>query len=428
LSAMSAAAGVSVDGSCPDIDLEPRRRPEPVHRGEVTLVAHRVAKVGGMERAFAELAEGLLRRGVRVHIISHRCDLDPHPNLRVHRLRLPNRPFLVAYPLFAVLGSIATWRHRRGLLHTLGAIVFNRVDVATVQFCHHGFDVGAAHRRAQHSSALHRLNSRLAHLVGVAGEKFAYRRGRTRLLVPVSEGVGRELRRSFPAFADRMTVIPNGVDRRRFSSNAGDRTEVGGRIGAADSDLIAVFVGGDWERKGLRFAIEALAQCPAWRLLVVGAGPSHRYISLAAARGVERRVHFVGATSQPARYFGAADAFVLPTAYEAYPLVVLEAAACECPILVTPVNGAEEFVEEGINGFFIQRDAGSIAARLNQLEQLGAEGRQALGRAARGRTENFTWDHIVDAHLALYEGHSQRLHDGSASDERAGRVRPQTRS
>src|SRR5947209_7520013 len=96
----------------------------------ITLVAHRVAKVGGMERAFAELAEGLLDRGFEVHVICHHCGLQPHPSLHLHLLRSPNRPFLLAYPLFLVRGTLATWRRRRGLVHVLGAIVMNRADVA----------------------------------------------------------------------------------------------------------------------------------------------------------------------------------------------------------------------------------------------------------------------------------------------------------
>jgi glycosyltransferase involved in cell wall biosynthesis len=375
----------------------------------VTLVAHRVAKVGGMERAFAELAEGLLARGYEVNVISRYVELAPHPKLRVVELASPNRPFLFAYPLFLVRGSIATRRHRRGLVHVLGAIVLNSADVATVQFCHHGFDPAAAQTRSRKNSLLYRLSSRGAHQLSVVTERLIYGRPRVRWLIPAANGVARELQSHFPTFSDKMTVIPNGVDRAAFKPTPDGASDTRIAIGLTDGDLLAAFVGGDWERKGLRFAIEALEASPAWQLVVVGEGPVERYVTLARQRQVESRVHFVGHQADTSPYFAAADAFLLPTAYEAFPLVMLEAAASGLPVLVTRVNGAEDFVEDGVNGFFIERDAADIATRLGRLADMRDSERRALGVAARDATARYSWDHIVESHIAVYE----RLSAGS---------------
>ena len=370
----------------------------------VTLVAHRVAKVGGMERAFAELAEGLLRDSFEVHVVCHHCDLRPHGRLHVHRIRSPNRPFLLAYPLFLVCGTLVTWRHRRGIVHVLGAIVWNRADVATVQFCHHGFDPETARGRARRASPIYRLNAWGAHVLSLMMERCVYRPSRVSHLVPASEGVGAELRAHFPRMADKVSVIPNGVDRKRFVRGHGDTTAVRNAIGPGERGLLAVFVGGDWERKGLSYAIEALGASPGWRLLVVGAGPSGRYNELVREMGLDGRVRFVGSTSDPGGYFGCADAFVLPTAYEAFPLVMLEAAASSLPLLVTRVNGAREFVDDGVNGFFIERDSASISGKLNLLREIGSGGRAAIGEAARISTKPYSWEAIVAAHTAVYAG------------------------
>ena len=101
----------------------------------VTIVAHDVGGVEGMEHQLQALVTGLLDRGVSVEVVSRTLGLPGHPRLRWRRVRGPARPFPLAYPWFAlVASSMLTWS-RRGLLHTTGAIVLNRADVCTVHYC-----------------------------------------------------------------------------------------------------------------------------------------------------------------------------------------------------------------------------------------------------------------------------------------------------
>src|SRR3954451_15743574 len=102
----------------------------------VTIVAHDVGPVGGMEVQLSQLIGGLLARGVDVTVISRTCDLEPHPSLRWMRVPGPARPFVLAFPWFFVVGSLLLRRHRRGIVHSTGAIVANRIDVCTVHLCH----------------------------------------------------------------------------------------------------------------------------------------------------------------------------------------------------------------------------------------------------------------------------------------------------
>ncbi len=106
---------------------------------QVTLVAHRVGPVGGMEQMLSRLIQGLLETGWEVTVVARSCDLSPHPMLRWARVPHAGRPFLLMYPWFFVAGSLVTWRRRRGVLNTTGALVLNRADVSTVHLCHHAF-------------------------------------------------------------------------------------------------------------------------------------------------------------------------------------------------------------------------------------------------------------------------------------------------
>jgi UDP-glucose:(heptosyl)LPS alpha-1,3-glucosyltransferase len=367
----------------------------------ITLVAHEISDGGGMERQLTKLAEGLLAAGHQVTVIAGRCDLEAQPGLRYVRVRGPRRPFAFAYPWFFLVGSFQTARHRCGLVHTTGAIVVNRADASTIHFCHHAFSRHAdSGGRAKRDTKLHRLNSRIASRLSLIAERLCYRPGRTSALVAVSAGVKRELQREFPDMADRVRVIVNGVDLERFRPDDDLRQRIRERF-RLGSDLVLVFVGGEWERKGLRYAIEALAHAPGWRLLVAGNGDVGRYGEVARRAEVFERVHFAGHVPEVAAVYAAADAFALPTTYEAFPLVSLEAAAAGLPLLITQVSGVEDLIEEGSNGWFVERDAGSIAERLRPLAD--PQLRERLARSARESARMYAWDAVIKRYLDLYD-------------------------
>jgi len=367
----------------------------------VTIVAHDIGPVGGMERQLSALIRGLLERGWEVTTIARRCELPPHPLLRRIRVVGPRRPFVLAYPWFFALGSIAVSRHRRGLLHTTGAIVLNHADVSTVHYCHHAARTRGDARRAGSRSLLKRVNATVAVWMKLLGETLVYDARRTRFIVCSSAGVADELRATLAVGLDRLAVIPNGVDTAAFEPDAALRASARRRFGIGERDFVALFLASDWERKGLRFAIEGVAMVPECRLLVVGRGDTARYRALAEGAGAADRVLFVGTTKELASCYSAADAFVLPTEYDSAPLALYEAAASGLPLVVTRMNGAEGVVEDGVSGWFVERDAHDIAARLETVQGNPVLGRE-LGGAARCAAARYTWESIVDQYCDLY--------------------------
>jgi glycosyltransferase involved in cell wall biosynthesis len=366
----------------------------------VTIVAHDVATAGGMERQLAQLCEGLLDRGFRVTVIARRCELSPHPRLRSIRVRVPPRPFCLTYPLFFAVGSLVTHQYRDGLLHTTGAVVGNRADLSTVHFCHHGFEAAAGSPRMSRAGLVYRLNAAAAARMSRIAERYCFRR-RTRHLVAVSNGVARELEGLLAVARARVTVIPNAVDRVAFAPDRQARAETRARLGFTERDLVAIFVGSEWERKGLRFAVEGVARSRRWQLLVLGQGDEKIHKELAARHNAARRVHFLGARPSPHPYYASADAFLLPTSYEAFPLVSLEAAASGLPLLVSRVSGVEDLIDDGVNGWFVERDSLDIAERLDALTDPALRG--AMATAARRSIEHYEWSRVVDAYARVYD-------------------------
>jgi glycosyltransferase involved in cell wall biosynthesis len=368
----------------------------------VTFVAHHIGGSGGMERHTERLLERIVDAGRPVTVIARTCELEERPGLRFRRVPAPRRPFVLLYPTFFALGSLIAARHRDTLLHTTGALIGNRADLSTVHYCHRAAQSRIAGSRAGGSGILHQLNQFFAGPMSRGGERWCYRQSRTKLLCAVSSGVGRELETEFPAVADLVDVVPNGVDTAVFRPDEALRATKREQLGVGPESPLALFVGGDWERKGLPTAIAALAQAPDWTLAVAGSGDSERMQALAHAVGADARLMLVGPVDDMPALYAAADAFLLPTGYEAFPLVVLEAAACALPLLVTRVNGAEDLVEDDVNGWFITRDAADIARRLVQLASDRSRA-EAMGRAAMLAVQPYSWDAMSDRYEEIYE-------------------------
>jgi UDP-glucose:(heptosyl)LPS alpha-1,3-glucosyltransferase len=369
----------------------------PARQPQVTIVAHDVGPVGGMEIQLSRLISGLLDRGHEVTVISWSCDLAPRPGLRWIRVPGPSRPFTIAFPLFLLFASLLVRLRGVGAVHSTGAIVLNRIHVCTVHFCHMAVAELPSFSRASRPGAAYRLNAAIGSVISRLAERWCYRPGRVWRLISVSNGVSSELDRHFPRMSGSIVTIPNGVDTDRFrpAENHGDPTP-------SKPVLRALFIGSEWARKGLDLALEALAGTPATTLTVVGDGDVSTYSALAKQLGVAERVHFAGRSADVAPWYRRSDVFLMPTSYEAAPLVAYEAAASGLPLLVTRVNGVEELIRDGVNGWFVERDANDIRERLRALA-LDPERRDAMGREARKDSLGYSWSGVVERYERLYE-------------------------
>jgi UDP-glucose:(heptosyl)LPS alpha-1,3-glucosyltransferase len=377
---------------------------EPSAPSDVTIVAHDIGGVGGMERQLTDLIVGLRALGHDVTVIARTCELPAQLGLTFHRVRAPGRPFLLAYPWFLLAGSLAVRRWRRGVLQVTGAIVLNRADVLAVHYCH---QVGPVN--PSRSTRIFRMQVTLAGILKRLGERVCFHTSRAAAVVCVSDGVAAEVREHFPALAERVLTIHNGVDTDAFAPGvrAAEAGAMRASLQIAADGLVVVFVGGEWARKGLEPAIRALADSPQWTLLVAGAGERAAYEQLAESLGVAERLRWLGVTSDVALLYQLADAFVLPSSYETFSLVTFEAAASGLPVLATPVSGVRELIEDGHNGFLITRDPQLIAERLGRLAA-DPQLRLRLGRNARESAVRFSGERMVHEHHELYERLAQR--------------------
>lgn len=234
--------------------------------------------------------------------------------------------------------------------------------------------------------------------------RLTYRLGRHRRIVVVGSRLVSELERWHGVSGDRVVYIPNGIDVERFHpSHRKNRPRILADLGIDPDSPVILFAGHEFERKGLDLAIRALARAAApARLLVVGDDDPARYRALADGLGVSERVTFAGRREDMPDLYGAADAFLLPSRYESFALVCIEALATGVPVVAPRIGGVEDYVIDSANGFLVEREADPIARALDRL--LGDPAlRSTMSAAARTTAVAFDWNAIARRYLDLLE-------------------------
>ena len=225
------------------------------------------------------------------------------------------------------------------------------------------------------------------------GARF-YRRSTT-AVVAISQSVKHDIALFEGANPAAISVVPNGVDVNRFSpENRGAfRDSTRRLLGLSDAHLAVLLVGNSWGRKGLATAIRAVSgpeQCHV-RLIVVGEGEPASFTS-GLPSDLAERIIFTGPKSADVeRYYAAADIFILPTFYEPFGLVILEALASGLPTVISACAGASEWLEDGVEAIFLRDPSDGEEARtalLAIMEDPALAGRlSSNGRLAAERMQ-----------------------------------------
>lgn len=197
--------------------------------------------------------------------------------------------------------------------------------------------------------------------------------------------------------AERVRVVPNGVDTDRFAP-------AGGRAEAAVPTILWLGVMAPVKR--VDRLVRALAGLAAARLVLVGDGEERsRLVALVDELGLEDRVEFAGFAADPAPAFLGADVFALPSGAEACPLALLQAMSSGLPVVASRVGGIPDVVRDGVDGLLVgPDDADGLVRSLRDLVE-DAERRRAMGAQARERVlSGYSLSICVDLLLGAYAG------------------------
>lgn len=204
--------------------------------------------------------------------------------------------------------------------------------------------------------------------------------------------------------ADRLLVIPNGVETARFEqAEPLDLAELGLEPGRR----AITYVGRLDRQKG---TAELLEHAPAWTellpdhdLLLVGTGPTAGKLrGLARRVGIGDRVHFAGWRDDVPRILRASDLFVLPSRWEGMPNALLEAMAAGLPVVATDVEGVRELLGPAASEQVVA--PADWLGLSNRIVELAGDRERAsrLGRANQSRAGEFSWTAMVAGYESLF--------------------------
>ncbi len=358
---------------------------------------------GGAERSTARFLEALRRHGEEVTLIARRWEGLPS-DVRVVRVPVISGGAALRTLSFALFSAHRARRLSLDLVHSFDRILYQDIYRAGE----------GVHREwlARRRAALPRMTTLTDpllpfHRLVLALERRIFQQGGARLIVANSEQVAGEITRHYAPLSAPVKVVRNGVDLEHFHPRA--RATLGpearAALGLRRDQVVLLFLGSGFTRKGLAFLLHALGHLPVQdrpALLVVGKGRSEPYLALARRLGLNGGVRFLGVVADPLPFYAAADAFVLPSLYDPSSNACLEAMAVGLPVITTRANGASELIEDGREGWIVDdpQDTKALAEHLSQLADVTV--RMEMGRRARDRVEAYPWDRHIKEILTLY--------------------------
>jgi len=368
------------------------------------VIEHFDPRRGGAERWTCQLAEQLLARGHDVHVVAG--DTQPEgPPLPVHFHPLPGKHTRLG---FAAAAEDKLRRLPLDVIHDMGAGWY-----ADVLLSHDGVRFAQWEQKVRMLPAWTRPIKRamIRHLPRYESFRRLIARQVSephRIIMALSRMVADDYRRFLGVGDERLRLIYNGVDARRFTPDdrKQHRQPTRRELGVGEGEVLLLFVGHDFVRKGLATLLRAMGRLARGglplRLAVVGGKRIAPYRRLAERHGAGASVRFVGPVADPTPYYAAADAYVLPTFYDPCSLGVLEAASAGLPCITTRMNGAGELLTEGVSGYVIDdpADDAALAERLSRVTDTNRC--QAMGAAARQMALQNTFERNVENVLGIY--------------------------
>lgn len=369
---------------------------------KVVQVVQEISNAGGVETVADELARVFTRHGLSNVVLASAVGKDLDEKIRIQRVAswltyIPTRGAF-RYIGRAIVVPLFTLAVTRALADHPGAVVISHGDSlkGDVLIVHAVNAQSLAEKRA---AGNWRWMLNPMHLWVSLRDRFMIGGLRYQTFVAVSSRVTTELQDIYQVPSSRIRVISNGIDLNRFQADPASRQAIRREFNIPDDAKLLLFVGHEFARKGLAHVIGALDRLgdDVW-LLVVGSDNPAPYKKL--TQRAQDRLLFAGARSDMPALYSAADVFVLPTAYETFSLVCMEAMACSRPVLATPVGGIEEYLRDGVNGFQIKADADDVAAKLTAVFS-DPELMARMQQGARATAQSYGWERIGLQYIEL---------------------------
>jgi UDP-glucose:(heptosyl)LPS alpha-1,3-glucosyltransferase len=357
---------------------------------------------GGTERDLLVTCDYLMRAGHQVTVYAGELR-GKSSNIRAHRAPVLPWGRTLESLTFAYCAPLQARRRGADIV-----VSFGRTVGAEIQRCGGGVYKSylKAARRWREPLSFRLMNLSPYRRVQAEIELQGFTSPRLRLVLAVSQSVRDDLVATFGLARETVATLYNGVDAERFrpAQDTNIKRKLRHDLGLPASAPVIAFVGNGFARKGLGFLLRAWPRLEGEPWLAVAGHDRDRraFRRLAAQLGVAPRVSFLGALRDIAPLYQAVDGVALPTLFEAFGNVVLEAMASGLPVLVSRCAGVCELIPAPLRQFLVNdpSDLAELAVRLQMLLAAPAE----LSDTARAAAQELTWERYGTRLLELIEG------------------------
>lgn len=377
---------------------------------KITVVRSTYTASGGVERVTVSLIEGLLKKGLRVTLLS-----------------MPNQKWPLAGPHLEIVPVgigrghrlLRVWSFNRGVRRYLTryrtSCVLSLDKVVDFTHLHAG---GGTHKtflniRRQYdrgvASFFHRIS--LFHRYVLYLEKKGFESPYLQKVRCNSSLVLDDIRRDYDVPLEKLIVVPSGIRWKEMGPVFDDRRAVAAELcrrhQLQSEWKMLLFLGSGFARKGLDVAIRGLRHMTSdYHLVIVGKGRSGSYRKLASDMGLGERVHFLGPQPSGWRFAALARAIVLPSQYDPFGGAAAEGHSMGIPALVSDKTGYADGVIHGQNGVVLKTPMTDIAirqgfARLQDLIDNPTWTAAQLREHARQVDDDVILDKLMDEFLAI---------------------------
>lgn len=366
----------------------------------LAIVRQKYRPDGGAERFISHVMKVLENSRIKLNIITRQWSGEQQPDWLVH-LCNPNKWGRISRERGFANTAKQCWQQERFDLvqsheRITGCDIFRAGD---------GVHKVWLEQRARILSAPQRWLTKLSryHHYILAMEHELFHSSKLKKIICNSAMVRADIMCYYGIKEDKISLIYNTIDQQHFTpANSQQRWAARIALSLPQHSCVLIYVGSGFKRKGLRQVINAIASTDRY-LIVVGQDKNlDHYLALAKSLGCISRLRFTGIINNVLTCYHAADALILPTLYDPFPNVIIEAMSCGLPIITSHSCGGAELIEQGKQGFVC--DALDIKSLQEFITNISSrEQNSAMSLAASQRVSSFTPAALSNQLTKLYQ-------------------------
>jgi UDP-glucose:(heptosyl)LPS alpha-1,3-glucosyltransferase len=370
---------------------------------KIAVIRQKFVNYGGAEQFVSGYTNQLASMGHVVHIFANQWTPPNHPNIKIHSVRAIKRNSFLRVLSFAWFALQSIRSESFDIVQSHERIW--RQDIYRAgDGCHREW----LERRSRYLPLIKRFFFRfsLFHQLILGLEKRIFENGECKKIIAISKMVKRDILKHYQLPEDRVRVVYNGVDLHRFnpSNTKTFRSEIRQQLRISDEEVMILFVGSGFERKGLEYLIKSIQYIKQenWRLVLVGKGKWKRYLDFSSKEN-RGKITYLGPIDEIEKLYAAADFFILPSIYEPFGNANLEALASGLPIITSRNSGVAEIITPQKEGMILEEpsDSKAMAKAIDYL--MNSKTREPMGQSARLLAEKFTQERNASEMMQVYQ-------------------------